>query len=158
MPLSIYNSEAARILSQVGFQAVSVKGFVEDFLVYRKQSAGRWIIEAQQGIPEDDLYISLGLTFGEPSGDFVGPVHRVRTLQALHFALPSIVSSLDSLASQEHQLKCPECGFWVHLIEGKKGPFLTCPSVKSIKSMDGMKYKDRQQCSKRVSLMPLHNH
>lgn len=156
MALSIDTPEVARTLSQVGFEAVSAKGFMENPLVYRKQSAGRWIIEANQGIPEDDLYVSLGLTFGEPPGEFVGPVHRVRTLHALRLSIPVIVSFLDSLASQEYQLKCPECDSWVYSIEGKKGPFLACPSVKSTKSWDGMKYKDRQRCSKRVPLKPLY--
>ncbi|MFP2923718.1 hypothetical protein ACLESO_00610 [Pyxidicoccus sp. 3LG] len=158
MALSINNPEVARTLFQTGFQAISVEGFAENFLVYRKQSTGRWVVEARQGIPEDDLYISLGLTFGEPPGEFVGPVHRVRTLHALRLALPAIVSSLDSLASQEQQLKCPECGFWVHLIEGRNGPFLACPSVKTNSSWDGIKYKEHLRCSKRVPLRPLHNH
>ena len=116
------NPEYVASLLDAGFRLHVVRGLLE-FEVYIRKASGRWFLQAQIG---HDGHLDVGLTQDAGWGSFIGPIHRASSAPALARALPEIVRSLEALAAADHGLRCPRCGSWTVMRNGRNGPVLMC--------------------------------
>lgn len=109
---------------------------------------GEWFVRTWLWERQTELVVRLGRRdYRGP----VGPEHRFGSVNSLGAHLDEALADLDRWTSREDELRCPECGGWLHASEGPDGPFLAC-GVDVAKTSAQGSTGERVRCSGQVTL------